>query len=485
MTRWREDATSDCWGQYFYIRDLDGGRAWSAGRQPLGGDADEYEAMLGLDGAIFQRRDGDIETRYEIAVAADADAEVRRITMTNHGVLPRTLDVTSYAEVSLNSRRADQAHPAFAKLFLETEYLPAPPTLLCRRRPRARDQKPIWALHFLAGPERADTAIGVIEYETDRARFLGRGRSTACPAALESGAALSGTVGSVLDPVFSLRRRIRLAPNTSAVLAFGTAMASDRNEAIALAHRFSDLTEVARTFQQSTIHTQATLVALGIAPEDGTLFQRLAAHVLFTGPAFRSRESVTGNRLGQSGLWPHAISGDLPIVLARLSQPGHSNLASELIRAHAYWRRCGLLTDLVLLNDADPADELYDRLQELVRLGPTSELADKPGGVFVRGAAAIPAADVMLLEAAARAILRGDDGVLAEQLARAPTARQPAGRLARHSRPDDSHSEPVNHCRRWAVVCQRVGRVHAGRPGVRADSSRSRAAAGSVEQRPR
>ena len=169
VTRWREDATSDCWGQYFYIRDLDGGRAWSAGRQPLGGDADDYEAMLGSDRAVFQRRDGDIETRSEIAVAADADAEVRRITLTNHGVLPRELDVASYAEVSLNSRRADQAHPAFAKLFLETEYLPAPPTLLCRRRPRARDQKPIWGLHFLAGPERADTAVGVVEYETDRA----------------------------------------------------------------------------------------------------------------------------------------------------------------------------------------------------------------------------------------------------------------------------------------------------------------------------
>ena len=181
VTRWREDATSDCWGQYYYIRDLDGGRAWSAGRQPLGGDADDYEAILGSDRAVFLRRDADIETRYEVAVAADADAEVRRITLTNHGGLPRTLEVTSYAEVALNHRRADQAHPAFAKLFLETEYLPAPPTLLCRRRPRARDQKPIWALHFLAGPERAGTAVGEVEYETDRARFLGRGRSAASP----------------------------------------------------------------------------------------------------------------------------------------------------------------------------------------------------------------------------------------------------------------------------------------------------------------
>ena len=420
VTRWREDATSDCWGQFFYIRDLDGGGAWSAGRQPLAGDPDDYETILGSDRAVFQRRDGDIETRSEIAVAVDADAEVRRITLTNHGVSPRMLDVSSYAEVSLNSRRADQAHPAFAKLFLETEYLPAPPTLLCRRRPRARDQKPIWGLHFLAGPESADTAVGVVEYETDRARFLGRGRSPASPASLDFGVTLSGTVGSVLDPVFSLRRHVRLAPNTSAVLAFGTALAADRNEAVALARRFSDLAEVERTFLQSRTHSQATLVALGISPDDAALFHRLAAHVLFTGPALRSRESVSGNRLGQSGLWPYAISGDLPIVLARFSSPGQSNLASELIRAHAYWRRCGLVADLVLLHDADPTDELHEQLGELVRVGPTSEMADKPGGVFLRGAAEMPAADVMLLEAASRAILRGDDGSLAEQLERAP-----------------------------------------------------------------
>ena len=155
VTRWREDATGDCWGQYCYIRDIDGGRVWSAGRQPLGGDADDYEAILGSDRAVFRRRDADIETRYEVAVATDANAEVRRITLTNHGVQPRTLEVTSYAEIALNDRRADQAHPAFAKLFLQTEYLPTPPTLVYRRRPRARDQKPIWALHVLAGPEDA------------------------------------------------------------------------------------------------------------------------------------------------------------------------------------------------------------------------------------------------------------------------------------------------------------------------------------------
>src|SRR4029450_13595045 len=171
-----------------------------------------------------------------------------------------------------------------------------------------------------------------VEYETDRTRFLGRGRSVASPASLDSAVALSGTVGSVLDPFFSLRRRIRLAPNASAVLAFGTALADDRNQAVALARRFSDLAEVERVFQQSRTHNQATLVALGISPDDAALFHRLAAHVLFTGPALRSRASVIGNRLGQSGLWPYAISGDLPIVLARFSSPGQSHVARDTLR---------------------------------------------------------------------------------------------------------------------------------------------------------
>src|SRR5947209_13776545 len=141
VTRWREDATRDCWGQYLYVRDLESGRAWSAGRQPLGRNADEYQADLGPDRALLRRRDDDIETRCEVVVVPDADAEIRRVTLTNHGDRRRSLEVTSYAEVALNPRRADQAHPAFAKLFLETQHVPGANALLFRRRPRARVQQ--------------------------------------------------------------------------------------------------------------------------------------------------------------------------------------------------------------------------------------------------------------------------------------------------------------------------------------------------------
>ncbi len=420
VTRWREDQTRDCWGHYCYVRNLDDGRVWSAGRQPIGRNADEYESDLRSDRAIIRRRDNDVETSYEIAVVADADAEVRRITLTNSGERPRTLEVTSYAEVALNPRPADQAHPAFAKLFLETEYNVAPPALFCRRRPRAPDQQPVWALQVLASE-----AHEKVEYETDRARFLGRGRSTANPAAMDRGIALSGTIGPVLDPVFSLRQRIRVEPGTAAVLAFTTAAAKDRVQALELADRFGSLESVDGVFKETTASDAARRAELGLSPDDAALFQRLAASVVFSDPSLRSRESVSRNRLGQPGLWPYAVSGDLPIILVRIGAERNLELIRQLLLAHAYWRRYRLVTDLVLLHDGDAGGELRRQLEDLVHNASTADLVDRPGGVFIRDLSPMSADDATLLEAAARVVLRGSDGPLATQLGRASVSAPP------------------------------------------------------------
>ena len=290
---------------------------------------------------------------------------------------------------------------------------------------------------------------------------------------------LSGTVGSVLDPVFSLRRRVRLAPNTSAVLAFGTALAADRNEAVTLARRFSDLAEVERTFQQSRTHSQATLVALGISPDDAALFHRLAAHVLFTGPALRSRESVVGNRLGQSGLWPCRHQEICPSCW-RDSSLGQSNLV-ETVRAHAYWRRSGLVVDLVLLHDANPADELHDSSRNWCAWDRPPRWRQARRRV-PSGAQRVPA-DAMLLEAAAGPSCGG--GPIAEQLERAPVATLPPD-LPVISRHNDAHHRQAERHRPEAVVLERPGRVHAGRPRVPDRHRRGAdAAAGPVDQRAR
>jgi cyclic beta-1,2-glucan synthetase len=418
VTRWREDRTLDDSGQFIYVRDLQSGRMWSATRQPLGAPAVGYQVVFSADKAEFHRHDDGIESLLEITVSPERPAEVRRLTLTNLGSRPRDLEVTSYAEPVLLPRRADLAHPAFGKLFLETEFLPAESALLCRRRPRAADQQPLWAVHVLAvdGP-----MPGAVEYETDRARFLGRGRTPASPAALDPAARLSDTTGSVLDPVFSLRRRVRVAPGASVSVAFTTAVAASREEAVALADHYHDLHGVTRAFELAWAHSQVQLRHLRLSPEEMQLYGRLAAHVVYAGPTLRApREVLAANRQGQTGLWRLGISGDRPIVLVRVAESDELEIVRQLLQAHAWWRLNGLAADLVILNEHPTSylEEVQQQVQNLVRASDSHGLVDQPGGVFPRKSANISDEDRVLLLTAARVVLLGNRGSLAAQVER-------------------------------------------------------------------
>ncbi len=257
-----------------------------------------------------------------------------------------------------------------------------------------------------------------MEYETDRARFLGRGRTPANPAALDTGSRLSGTTGPVLDPVFSLRRRVRLAPGGTARVAFVTGAAETREAATALAEHFRELDAADRAFDSARERSREELRELGLTPDDIAIFNRLAGAVVFTGPALRRPDAIAANRLGQPGLWRYAISGDRPIVLALVATADDEPLVHQLVRWHAYARRRGLDLDLVIL-DERPGDAVA-RLQADLQAGPGGPLLGKAGGVFSLAAAKVPKDDAMLLAAAARVVLGGGRGTLADQLLRGP-----------------------------------------------------------------
>jgi cyclic beta-1,2-glucan synthetase len=418
VTRWREDRTCDSWGQFCYVRNLRTGAVWSAGYQPIRREADEYEVVYSTDKAEFRRVDAGIETHLEVAVSPENHAEIRRLTLTNHSSRKHFLEVTSYAEIVLGPHSADLDHPAFGKLFLETEFLSTVDGLLCRRRPRSEDQKPLWAVHVVAvdGPTE-----GLLQYETDRARFLGRGRTPANPAALDEGAVLSGTVGAVLDPIFSLRRWVRIAPGTSVSIAFTTAVANSREEALVLADHYHDFHGVTRAFELAWAHSQVELRHLQLSGEQAHLYQRLASHVIYAGRILRADPAVVAaNHQGQPALWRHGISGDIPIVLVRIAAAEELSLAREALAAHHYWRLKGLEVDLVILNEHESGyfEDLHQQLQSQVRASDDRALIDKPGGVFVRKAAHISKDDLFLLQAAARCVLAGKRGSLAAQLDR-------------------------------------------------------------------
>jgi cellobiose phosphorylase len=409
VTRWREDATRDCWGQFYYVRDFSDQSIWSIGIQPLPQAPDECAFEFHPDRAEFRRMDGDVETRCAVCVVPDADAEVRVVTLVNHGCRHREFELTSYAEVCLNNRRADQAHPAFAKLFMETEFDPRYGALLARRRPRGVDEHPVWAIHALM----ADVSATEIEYETDRVKFLGRGRTPANPAALDTGFRLSLTTGPVLDPIFSLRQRVHVQAGMATRLVFITGAAETYEAAIGIARRFRELEAIDQAFAGARVHCQSELRELELKPDEIALFNRLAAAVISTSSGFRDLDAVAANRLGQSGLWPYSISGDLPIVLVRVVGVDDETVVRQLIQWRVYTRRRGLKLDLVIMDEraGEPADQLLKELQT----GVAREMVGKPGGVFFLTADKMPTDDAVLLAAAARAVLGGDRGSLAEQ----------------------------------------------------------------------
>jgi cyclic beta-1,2-glucan synthetase len=178
-TRSRQSVTRDPGGQYLYLRDVRSGVVWSATHQPVGLEAEEYLASFQPARASFRRRDDGIVTRLDIAVSTEDDLEVRRLGVSNHTDRPREIEVTSYAEIVLAPQADDLAHPAFGKLFVESEYLPDCAALLFRRRPRAADEKEIWAVHVLALQGRPQVhhlgthdSVGVARIVLDISRVL-------------------------------------------------------------------------------------------------------------------------------------------------------------------------------------------------------------------------------------------------------------------------------------------------------------------------
>ncbi len=419
VTRHREDVTRDPGSQFVYLRDVRSGAVWSATHQPVGGrvpaEPGEYRATFLAEKASFARRRDDIATLLEVAVSTDDDVEVRRLSITNHSEREREIEVTSYAEIVLASAAADLAHPAFGKLFVETEYLAERGALLCRRRPRAAGEETLWAVHVLSLEGRSQ---GPLEWETDRARFLGRGRGPDDPQALD-GRSLSGTTGVVLDPVVSLRQRIRLAPGGFVRLAFATGMAFSRDTAAALAAKYHEPSAAARTFALAFAHARSALRHLGISSEQASVFERLASRVLYADRSLRAApELLARNQLGQEGLWAHGISGDLPILLVRVVEADDEPLVREVLQAQEYWRLKGLRADVVILNQHPVSylDEMHGRLTALLDDGPWRASNHQPGGAFLLRADRMTEAERRLLGAVARAVLSGDRGDLAAQL---------------------------------------------------------------------
>lgn len=448
VTRWREDVSRDNWGMFCYLRDVASGECWSASYQPMLKKPEHHEAIFSDARVEFRVRERDFDAHTEIVVSPEDNIELRRIRLTNRGRVRRTIEITSYAEVVLAPAIADALHPAFSNLFVQTELVRALQAIVCTRRPRSTGDYVPWMCHLMAVH---DADVDVISYETDRARFIGRGRSLEDPAAMDpdvqNQGRLSDSEGSVLDPIVSIRCRITLEPEQSALVDMVTGVGDSREACLQLIEKYRDRHLADRVFDLAWTHSQVLLRQLNASLADAQLYEQMAASIIYASASLRAEASILrANRRGQSGLWGQAISGDLPIVLLHASHLSGMELVRQLVQAHAYWRLKGLAVDLVIWNEdhAGYRQQLQDQIMGLIASGAEASLIDRPGGIFVRSAQQLSTEDRILVQAVARLVLADNRGSLAEQIGRRQLRTKPARLRITESRiPDFGGARPA------------------------------------------
>jgi cyclic beta-1,2-glucan synthetase len=419
LTRWRSDQTCDAMGTFCYIHEAETDRLWSATHHPVGGKVSEYSVDFTLDRAVFRRTDDEIHTETEVIVSPEDDVEVRRMTLVNRSTRTRRVNLTSYVELSMAPHNADRQHPAFNKLFIQTEALPEQQVLLAYRRPRSENEEPLFVAHCLVLQEGdgAESSGKDWQFETDRGRFIGRGQTLAHPMGAVQD--LGSSQGFVLDPVLSARQALTLEPGQRVQVALVLAAGTSREQVLLLMDKYRDPHATERAMDFAWHSAQQQLQMLRIQPDEARRFQQLASHLLFPNQLLRApAERLEENRKGQAGLWPYAISGDVPIVLITIGEVREISLVRQVLQAHTYWRMHGLSTDLVILNEEAGSYErpLQERLEQLIQNHSLSAAVDRAGGIFLKSAAQIPVADLQLLKAAASVVLVAARGTLPQQL---------------------------------------------------------------------
>ncbi|MGI6685622.1 MAG: GH36-type glycosyl hydrolase domain-containing protein [Bacillota bacterium] len=416
VTRWRDRGGLSKSGFFIFIQNAKTHETWSATAKPLLKKPDDYQVIFSPHKGEFIRNDKKVTTHTEVTVSPEDHVEIREVSLVNHGEEEVILDVTSYLEVVLTSPATDLAHPVFSNLFVRTEFLPKYESILAFRRPRESHQPVNWAFHtILVDGE----ALGDVQYETDRGKFIGRGRSIDHPLALDKGHPLSNSIGPVLDPVLSLRTRVKINPGQKAKVTFVLGCAEDRMQAVALAEKYHERSAAVRAFELAWTRSQVEEGYLNLKPGEAETFQEMISQIIFLNPLRKRYQDVfRKNSKGQPSLWPYGISGDLPIVLVSVKTTDEMGLVKSCLKAHEYWRFKGFRVDLVIFNEDETGylQPVQEQIMETVQGSLAREVINRPGGVFVVKGNSVSEEDRVLLFSAARLILRGEEGTIKSQL---------------------------------------------------------------------
>ncbi|KKO48342.1 glycosyl transferase [Arsukibacterium sp. MJ3] len=449
ITRWRADNSLDNCGSYILLRTLDSKTFWAASLQPLAASKSEamhrHSVTFSEDSAEFAVTQQDINAKVTVVVSSEHNGEVRCVTLYNHSRHEQQLELTSYAELVLGNAASDNAHPAFSKLFVQTEFLSEYGAIIATRRRRSAKEQPLWLAHFVVVEGHSTGVLqpgplknSPLQYETDRAAFFGSGSCLQQAHAMQQYQALSNSSGTVLDPIICLRPTVTLAAGKQLKVAFWTLIANSREALLELVSQHNEDSAFERAATLAWTLAQVQLRYLAITVAEAALFQRLTGPLLYSDSRFRAPPATISRGAGpQSGIWQHGISGDLPIVLLHIDDIEDVDSLRQLLRAHEYWRLKQLPVDLVIINEraSSYVQDLQQAIETLVRssqsrpsalLSPAMRLAS--GNVYTLRADLMTVPSRALLASIASVVLFARRGPLQRQLQRiaaVPAQQQP------------------------------------------------------------
>ena len=423
VTRWQPDPVEDRLGSYIFLRDADTGDWWSATVEPKRVPGETAQAQFSDDKATFIKTVHSLRSEVECIVISEGNGEGRRVTLYNDGATDRHIEVTSFAELVLGQEAADYAHPAFSKMFIETEIAPNNNAIFATRRKRDAGEPDIAAAHFVTDPS------GLArdgEAETDRRAFIGRGRTIADAAAFDPGARLEGHAGFTLDPVAALRRRVRVPANKKISLTFWTVTGGNRTELDEAIARLDHAESFARQSMLAWTRSQVQTRHMGLSLTDASNVQKLARYLIYPDPFLRLPSDAIAPGLGrQSSLWPTSISGDFPIFAVRIGDVADLEIVAEALRFQEYMRARGMTADLVIVNE-QASSYVQDLQQAIDALCENSRLRGNEFGsrqhIFAVRRDLMDETTYKTLLAVARVVLHTRNGTIFDQIERAETA---------------------------------------------------------------
>jgi len=412
VTRWREDPTIDMYGSYVYVQNLNSGNIWSVTFKPVNQTGDSYKVTCFPNSILFWRKDGNIITQTEVFVTPEDPVEVRKISITNESQYTRDIQLTTYSEIVLDQLKADIAHPAFSKLFIQTAYENG--TLVAFRKPRNQDKKELFVMHSLFTE---DELLGELEYETDRSKFIGRGRDLSNPKAMDLNQPLSNSVGAVLDPILSLRCTVRVKPGNTVTVYFLTGLGNSKQAVLRFAEKYRNSQTLSQAKELSWSQNLMELTNLNLSFAEANILSSLASQIVYPNSEKKSK-TLKLNKKGQSALWAYGLSGDLPIVLFKIQDNNQIKYIEQMLKIHEYWKIKGLFVDLVILNEDKTGyfETIHELIQEKISFSHARRMVNKPGGVFLLKSDQLSNEILILLHTVARLIFSAENGTLYNQI---------------------------------------------------------------------